>query len=68
MKHLLMTAAVIGGAFWVADFVLDRFVIKSDSADPTGFILQAEGFGMDDVARVAGVGLAGALALKFIRR
>lgn len=67
MKSFLMKAAAIGAGYWVAQFVLDRFVLKSDSADPTGMILQTEGFGMDDVVQILGVGAAGAVALKFIR-
>lgn len=63
-----MTSLAIGAGYWVAKFALDRFVLKSDSADPTGFIVQTEGFGLDDVVEIVGVGAAGALALKFLRR
>lgn len=62
-----MSAAAIGAAYFAADFLLDRFVIKSDSADPEGFIVQAQGFGLDDVVRIAAIGAAGATAIGLVK-
>lgn len=57
------TAIAIAVSTWAAEFVLDKFVIKSDSGDPEGFIVQSEGFGLDDIVRLVSYGAIGAFAV-----
>lgn len=64
----LATAAAVGAAFWVTEMILDRWVIRSDTGDPQGFIVQAEGFGLDDIVRILATGAAGAWAVGFVRK
>lgn len=69
MKGLLIVfvLALLGS------YLVERFVIK-DPADPndTGFVEAAPGFGMDDVARAAGLAIVivfgGKLFRKFLGR
>ena len=68
MRKFLVTTAAIGAGYFAAEFILDRWVIKSDDQDPTGMILQSEGFGLDDVVRIATIGAAGALALGLVSK
>lgn len=49
-----------------ANAAIDAFVIKSDTNDPSGFILQTAGFGMDDIVRGFGIGLVVLGALHFL--
>ena len=63
MKQALAIAA---GAV-AGNFVAERWILKASADDPTGFILVADGFGMDDIVR-AGVITAGALlAMKLLK-
>lgn len=62
MKALLFVA----GAAVVGNFLAERFVLKSTAEDPTGFILVADGFGLDDAARAIVIGATYMLAKKFL--
>lgn len=44
---------VLAGSVIVGNYVAERFILKKDSNDPTGFIEVADGLGPDDVARAA---------------
>lgn len=59
-KIAFASAAVIAG-----DMLTDRFLLKDSPDDPTGFILAAPGFGMDDVAKGLIIGVLVVFALKF---
>lgn len=49
MKGIL----VLAGGVIVGNYLAERFVLKANADDPTGFIVVSEGLGMDDVARAA---------------
>lgn len=66
MKRFLMTLALLSAASLGAKWLAEKFVIKADENDPDGFILQSEGFGLDDIAVAVVFGLTGALALSFL--
>jgi len=46
-------ALVLLGSVVAGNWVAERFVLKGDKDDPTGFIVVSDGFGMDDIARGA---------------
>jgi hypothetical protein len=56
--------AVIFGSVIAGNYLAERFVLKASPDDPTGFVLVAEGLGMDDVARAASILLVVAIADK----
>ena len=62
MKGILVLAGSVVAGNWIAE----RFLLKASPDDPTGFILVAEGFGIDDVARAACIVGVSLLAKKFI--
>lgn len=66
MKKFFMVLLVLSIASLGAKWVAERFVIKADESDTTGFILQSEGFGLDDVAVAVTFGLVGAVAMMFL--
>lgn len=45
--------AIVFGSVIAGNWLAERFVLKSSPDDPTGFVLVADGLGMDDVARAA---------------
>lgn len=47
MKSILFVA----GAAVIGNFIAERFVLKSTAEDPSGFVVVADGFGLDDMAR-----------------
>lgn len=49
MKGIL----VLAGGVIVGNYLAERFVLKANADDPSGFIVVSEGLGMDDVARAA---------------
>lgn len=65
---LLKEAAAIAVGYMLIDWLLDTYVIKSDTADPRGLVLATPGFGLDDVVRAAAVGLGTAVTLKVARK
>ena len=64
MKRFFVVAVLLALTYAVVDWVLDRWVIKSDDADPQGIIVQAAGFGLDDVVRMGAIGLTGAAVVR----
>lgn len=62
MKSILFVA----GAAIIGNMLAERFVLKSTAEDPTGFILVADGIGMDDAARALVIAGTYFLAKKFI--
>lgn len=63
----LSNMLAIAVSTWAAEYVIARWVIKSDSADPEGFVMQSEGFGMDDIVRLATYGIVGAGAVGLMK-
>lgn len=45
--------AIVFGSIIAGNFLAERFVLKASPEDPSGFVLVADGLGMDDVARAA---------------
>jgi len=56
--------AVVGGAL-LGNYAAEKFILKTGPEDRTGFVMVAEGWGLDDLARalsvLAGVFLASKL-------
>lgn len=67
-SKMLRNALAIAVSTWGAEYVLDRWVIRSDSGDPDGLIVQSEGFGLDDIVRLATYGLVGAFAVSMFSK
>lgn len=65
MKRFFHLLIVLALASIASKWVCEKFVIKGDENDPDGFIMQTEGFGMDDIAVGLTFGLISALALSF---
>lgn len=63
MKQALAIAA---GAI-AGNMIAERFVLKAAQDDPTGFVLVADGFGMDDIARAALITAGAMLLLKVLK-
>lgn len=57
--------SIIGGAF-IGNMVAERFLLKADESDATGFFLVADGFGVDDVVRGAAIAVAAFTIDRFI--
>ncbi len=53
MKGILVTIGLAAAGYWLSE----RFVIKQDESDTTGFILASPGFGLDELARATTIGL-----------
>ena len=63
MKQALGIAA---GAL-AGNFLAEKFALKASADDPSGFVLVAEGFGMDDVVRAAFITAGAVLFLKILK-
>jgi hypothetical protein len=50
--------ALVFGSVIAGNYIAERFVLKAGPDDPTGFVMVADGLGMDDIARAACVLLA----------
>lgn len=57
---------VVVGAAIVGNMIAERYVLKSTPEDPTGFILVADGIGLDDAARGATIAAVYLVAKKFL--
>lgn len=64
----LSNMLAIAVSTWAADYLVNRFVIKSDSQDPEGFIMQTAGFGTDDVVRLVTYGVVGATVVGLMKQ
>jgi hypothetical protein len=60
--------AIVFGSVIVGNYLAERFVLKANADDPTGFVQVAEGIGMDDVARAAVILLTTYVAEQFTKR
>jgi hypothetical protein len=57
---------VVVGAALIGNMIAERFVLKNSPEDPTGFILIADGIGLDDLARAGTIAGVAWLAKRFI--
>jgi hypothetical protein len=63
---MIRDALVLFGSALAANYVAEKWVLKSSADDPNGFVLIAPGFGLDDAARAATFAVVAIIAHKLI--